>query len=57
MMMVKVDNYLVDYLMMKMILKKMYLLSNSHKKINLMQMKAEIWIQGMFLNKKIRKLL
>jgi len=55
MMMVKVDNYPVDYLMMKMILKKMSHLLNSHKKINLMVMKAEILIQGMFLNKKIKK--
>jgi len=41
--------------MMKMILKKMSHLLNSNKKINLMVMKAEILIQGMFLNRKIKK--
>jgi hypothetical protein len=55
MMKAKVGNYLVDYLMTKMILKKMPLLLNSHKRINLMQMKVETWIQAMFLNKKIKK--
>jgi hypothetical protein len=36
MMMVKVDNYQVDYLMMKMILKKKPPLLNNNKRINLM---------------------
>jgi len=55
MMKAKVGNYLVDYLMTKMILKKMPLLLNSHKRINLMQMKVETWIQAIFLNKKIKE--